>query len=183
MFFLWNYVFYHNLTEPIEFVSHYSHTFYVLQVLYTHSDENFYCYTHITRQHIFRVNFRIRVFSISEKSLFGHFLKGVMFGNYHLILMVQTIRKKSWNLWWQGVQQNLNFQNQPQDYLGDDSGASHLTRWYALKQKCVAVGLQVIDTSNLSFVNRSLTLTAVTSAEPVPCHCRVDVHTRFLLNV
>jgi len=39
----------------------------------------FYCYTHITTQHIFRVNFRTRVFSISEKSLIGHFLKGVMF--------------------------------------------------------------------------------------------------------
>jgi len=72
-------VFYHHHTDTIAFVSSYSHTFYVLQLLYTHSDENFYCYTHITTQHIFRVNFRTRIFSISEKSLIGHFLKGVMF--------------------------------------------------------------------------------------------------------
>jgi len=104
-----------HLCTTIAFISPYSHTFYVLQLLYTHSGENFYCYTHITTQHIFRVNFHIRVFSISEKSLIGHFLKGVMFWNYHLI--DQTIRKNHETYDGRGVQQNLNFQNQPQDYL------------------------------------------------------------------
>jgi len=72
--------------------------------------------TPILRHSIFSVWISAHAFfSISEKSLIRHFLKGVMFWNYHLI--DQTIRKNHETYDGRGVQQNLNFQNQPQDYV------------------------------------------------------------------
>ena len=63
----------------------------------------------------------------SEKTLIGHFLKGVMFWYYHLI--DQTIRKNHETYDGRGVQQSLSFQNQPQDYIACSDIMSLILRY------------------------------------------------------